>query len=41
MVNNSSLVIALFDGKEGGTKQTIEYAKSKGREIEIIKLIED
>lgn len=37
MINNSSLVIALFDGKPGGTKQTIEYAKSQGLKIEIIK----
>jgi len=37
MINNSSLVIALFDGKAGGTKQTIEYAKNQGLKIEIIK----
>lgn len=36
MINNSSLVIALFNGKPGGTKQTLEYAKSQGLKIEII-----
>ena len=33
MINNSSLVIALFNGQWGGTKQTIEYAKSQGVEV--------
>ena len=33
MINNSSLCIALFDGKPGGTKQTIDYAKSLNKEI--------
>ncbi len=37
MINNSSLVIALFNGKSGGTKQTLDYAKSQGLKIEIIK----
>lgn len=37
MIDNSSLVIALFDGKQGGTKQTIDYAKSQGLKIQIIK----
>ncbi len=36
MINNSSMVIALFDGKPGGTAKTIEYAKQKGLNIEII-----
>lgn len=36
MVNNSSLLIALYDGKRGGVKNTIEYAKQKGLEIKII-----
>lgn len=36
MVNNSSLMIVLFDGKAGGTKSTIDYAKRKGLEIVII-----
>ena len=29
MVDNSSLCIALFDGKAGGTKYTVQYAKNK------------
>lgn len=33
MINNSSLVIALFNGQWGKTKQTIEYAKSQGVEV--------
>lgn len=37
MVNKSSLIIALFDGKNGGTKKTLDYAKSKGIKIVIIK----
>lgn len=36
MVNKSSLIIALFDGKTGGTKNTLEYAKSQNKEIWII-----
>ena len=36
MVNNSSLMIALFDGKASGTKSTIEYAKSQELKIVII-----
>lgn len=37
MVNNSSLIIALFNGANGGTKQTIEYARSEGKKVVIIK----
>lgn len=37
MIDNSSLLIALFNGLPGGTKSTIEYAKSKGKNIVIIK----
>lgn len=36
MVDNSSLMIALFNGKLGGTKSTIDYAKKQGLEIVII-----
>ena len=36
MLNNSSLVIALFDGKQGGTKSTILKAKKMGLETIII-----
>lgn len=36
MINNSSLCIALFDGKPGGTAKTITYAKeNKVKVIEI------
>ena len=37
MVNNSSLIIALFCEKNGGTKQTLEYAKSKNLKIVYLK----
>ena len=37
MVNNSSLLIALFNGVSGGTKSTIDYARKQGLEIIIIK----
>lgn len=30
MVNHSSLVIAVFNGQKGGTKNTIDYAKNHG-----------
>ncbi|MBR5535768.1 MAG: DUF1273 family protein [Clostridia bacterium] len=33
MVDNSSLVIAFFTGEPGGTRNTINYAKSQNREI--------
>ena len=37
MINNSSLVIALYNGLGGGTKSTIDYAKKQGKEVVIIK----
>ncbi len=37
MVNNSSLVIAFFNGSSGGTKNTIDYALKQGVKVEIIK----
>ena len=36
MINNSSLLIALFGGKSGGTKSTIDYAKKQGVKIVVI-----
>jgi len=36
MLNNSSLVIALFDGKRGGTQSTILKAEKQGLKIKII-----
>lgn len=38
MVDNSSLLICVFNGSNGGTKQTIEYAKYKKIKIEIINI---
>lgn len=37
MLNNSSRVIALFNGLSGGTKSTIAYAKKQGKEVVVIK----
>lgn len=37
MVNNSSLVIALYGGIYGGTSYTLKYAREQGLEIVIIK----
>lgn len=37
MVNHSSKMIALYAGLSGGTKKTIDYAKSQGLEVVIIK----
>lgn len=36
MVDNSSLVIAVYDGERGGTRNTIEYALSNGVEVQLI-----
>lgn len=33
MVDRSDYVLTWFDGKSGGTKNTIEYAKSKGKSV--------
>ncbi len=37
MVEHSALVIAVFDGKPGGTRNTVAYAREKGREIVLIR----
>lgn len=37
MVNNSSLIIALFNGLPGETKSTLDYAQKQGLEVIIIK----
>ena len=36
MVDNSSVMIAVYDGKPGGTKYTLEYASRRNLEIIII-----
>lgn len=36
MVDNSSVLIALFNGRVGGTKFTVDYAYKKGLEVRII-----
>lgn len=41
MINNSSLVIALYNGLPGGTASTISYAKRQGLTAEIIKVSKD
>ena len=37
MVDRSARVIAVFDGKDGGTKNTIRYAQSKSIEVDAFK----
>jgi uncharacterized phage-like protein YoqJ len=36
LAENCDLLLAVFDGKRGGTMQTVEYAKKLGRKITII-----
>lgn len=36
MVDAASLVIALYDGQKGGTKNTVDYAVKSGREIIVL-----
>ncbi len=33
MVDNSSLLIAVYDGQSGGTRYTVEYAKQRGLDV--------
>ena len=37
MINNSSMIIALYNGTSGGTKMTLEYAEKKNLKIIVIK----
>lgn len=37
MLNNSSMVIALFNGKKGGTQNTLLKAERQGLKVEIVK----
>jgi len=37
IVDNSDIVIAFWDGKSKGTKNTITYAKKQKKEIKVIK----
>lgn len=36
MVDRSSLLIAVFNGEQGGTKNTIDYAEARGIEVAMI-----
>lgn len=36
MVDNSSFIIVVFNGEEGGTKYTIDYARKQGLRIKIL-----
>jgi len=36
LVDNCDLLLAVFDGKKGGTMQTVEYAKKQGKKITVI-----
>ena len=37
MVDTSSVLIAVYDGVSGGTKNTVEYAKKKDKKIIVIR----
>ncbi len=37
MVDTSGVLIAVYDGISGGTKNTVEYAQSKGKQLIIIR----
>ncbi len=37
MVDTSSILIAVYDGISGGTKNTVEYAQKKGKKLIIIR----
>lgn len=37
MIDSSAIVIAVYDGQNGGTKSTIEYARKKQRKLIIIR----
>lgn len=41
MVDSCDIVIAVYDGKKGGTKFTCDYARKKGREIIILSPADD
>ena len=38
IIDDCDKVLALWDGKSRGTKQTIDYAESKGKPIKIIRI---
>ena len=38
MIDNSDILIAVFDGSKSGTKNCIDYAKKHNKEIIIIDL---
>ena len=36
MVDHSSLVLAVYNGEKGGTRNTIDYARKQGIEVRLI-----
>jgi uncharacterized phage-like protein YoqJ len=36
MVDNSDIVMAVWNGKKSGTSYTVEYAKKKGRRVLVL-----
>ena len=36
MVEHSGRIIAVFDGQDGGTKRTVEYAMRQGLEVVLL-----
>ena len=41
MVEHSGRVIAVFDGQEGGTRRTVEYAMRQGLEVVLLMPVEE
>lgn len=39
LVDMCDILLAVYDGKEGGTKYTVEYAKKKGRKTIILPVV--
>ncbi|MBQ3108089.1 MAG: DUF1273 family protein [Clostridia bacterium] len=36
MVDQSDMVLAVYNGSSGGTKQTIEYARTQGKKVQVL-----
>jgi predicted Rossmann fold nucleotide-binding protein DprA/Smf involved in DNA uptake len=39
IVDSADLVVAFWDGSSKGTKNALDYARSKGKEIQIVKFV--
>lgn len=39
IIDSSNLVVAFWDGNSKGTKNALDYARSKGKEVQIVKFV--